>query len=84
MYTININDTKIQIVGRIDTTAIKKLTGINSPVADVQIHPGAIKLDPSGYLFVSSFYDMHNGPFKIQKRLASGRLIPFRSIDESY
>jgi len=34
----------------------------------------AIKLDPSGYLFVSSFYVLDNAEHKIKKRLASGRV----------
>lgn len=40
----------------------------------------AIKLDPSGYLFLFSMYDMNNGPVKIQKRLNNGRLIPFKDL----
>lgn len=38
----------------------------------------AIKLDPSGYLFVSSLYDLNNGHIKIQKRLASGRIVTYK------
>lgn len=38
----------------------------------------AIKLDPSGYLFVSSFYDLDNAEYKIKKRLASGRIQPYK------
>ena len=38
----------------------------------------AIKLDPSGYLFLSSFYDLDNGPYKVQARLRSGRLKPYK------
>ena len=34
----------------------------------------AIKLDPSGYLFVSTFYVLDNAEHKIKKRLASGRI----------
>ena len=34
----------------------------------------AIKLDPSGYLFVSTFYDLDNVEHKIKKRLKSGRI----------
>ncbi|MCH4827514.1 plasmid-related protein [Planococcus halocryophilus] len=34
----------------------------------------AIKLDPSGYVFVSSFYVLDNAEYKIKKRLASGRV----------
>ena len=34
----------------------------------------AIKLDPSGYLFVSTFYDLDNAEHKIKKRLKSGRI----------
>jgi len=37
----------------------------------------AIKLDPTGYLFVSSLYDLKNAPAKIQKRLASKRIVPY-------
>ncbi len=37
----------------------------------------AIKCDPSGYLYVSSLYTLNNGPYKIQKRLASGRIVPY-------
>ncbi|GAA0472754.1 plasmid-related protein [Alkalibacillus silvisoli] len=40
----------------------------------------AIKLDPSGYLYLSSFYDLHNADHKIQKRLRSGRIIAFSDI----
>ncbi len=38
----------------------------------------AIKLDPSGYLFVSSLYDLHNAQYKIQKRLSSGRIVIYQ------
>ncbi|ALS80296.2 hypothetical protein AUO94_08960 [Planococcus kocurii] len=34
----------------------------------------AVKLDPSGYLFVSTFYVLDNAEHKIKKRLASGRI----------
>lgn len=37
----------------------------------------AIKLDPSGYLFVSTFFDLKNAPDKIRKRLATGRIKPY-------
>jgi len=37
----------------------------------------AVKCDPTGYLFVSSLYTLNNGAYKIQKRLASGRIIPY-------
>lgn len=37
----------------------------------------AIKLDPSGYLFISSLYDLNNSSVKIQKRLRSGRIVAF-------
>lgn len=40
----------------------------------------AIKLDPQGYFFLSSFYDLNNGEHKIQKRLASGRIVEFSSL----
>ncbi|NOJ74025.1 hypothetical protein HMI46_26290 [Paenibacillus alvei] len=129
MCSIDINASEIQIVGKINTAAIKRLINVDFQTEDVKMYPGAlkhirrnhpgiledyghlipdiianpdfvgqnpkelnsvelvkaitphlllaIKLDPSGYLFVSSFYDMHNGPVKLQKRLASGRLVPF-------
>jgi hypothetical protein len=34
----------------------------------------AVKLDPSGYLFVGTFFDLKNGQEKLKRRLASGRL----------
>lgn len=37
----------------------------------------AIKCDPKGYTYVSSLYSLNNGPYKIQKRLKSGRIIPY-------
>ncbi|MEK4277570.1 PBECR3 domain-containing polyvalent protein [Paenibacillus sp. FSL R7-0026] len=37
----------------------------------------AIKLDPSGYIFLSTFFELDNGVHKVQKRLKSGRLAPF-------
>ncbi|WP_139492564.1 PBECR2 nuclease fold domain-containing protein [Brevibacillus dissolubilis] len=37
----------------------------------------AIKIDPSGYLFISTFYDLKNAENKVQKRLRSGRLKPY-------
>ncbi|CAM3299107.1 plasmid-related protein [Filibacter tadaridae] len=37
----------------------------------------AIKLDPTGYLFVSSLYDLKNAVAKINKRLISKRIIPY-------
>jgi hypothetical protein len=40
----------------------------------------AIKLDPSGYFYLSTFYDLNNGQTKISKRLRSGRIVPFSSI----
>lgn len=40
----------------------------------------AVKLDPSGYLYVSTLYDLNNGMIKVQKRLKSGRLIPFNQL----
>ncbi|PAD72875.1 hypothetical protein [Paenibacillus campinasensis] len=39
----------------------------------------AIKLDPTGYLFLSSFYELDNGEVKVSKRLGSGRLVPYKS-----
>lgn len=38
----------------------------------------AIKLDPTGYLFVSSLYELNNATVKINKRLASGRIIAYK------
>jgi len=128
-FTFDINATTTQVVGELNIEAIKRLTGVDFPVAQVQMYPGAIKhvkrrhpgiieqyghlipdmianpdyvgqnpsepdsvelikfvsphmllaiqLDPSGYLFVSSFYDLKNGPAKVQKRLTSGRLKPY-------
>jgi hypothetical protein len=130
-YSIDINASNNQIVGQLNIVAIKALTGIDFPVAEVHMyagairhikkwHPGiielyghlipdmianpdyvgqnpsepnsvelvkvvsqhvqlAIKLDPSGYLFVSSFYNLDNGEFKVNKRLLSGRLVPYRT-----
>lgn len=40
----------------------------------------AIKLDPTGYFYLGSFYDLNNGPNKIAKRLRSGRIVPFSSL----
>jgi phage-Barnase-EndoU-ColicinE5/D-RelE like nuclease3 len=40
----------------------------------------AINLDPSGYFYLSTFYDLNNAQKKIQKRLNSGRIVPFSSI----
>ncbi|WP_145950345.1 hypothetical protein [Paenibacillus sp. Y412MC10] len=129
-YHIDINATDIQTVGKLNVAAIKKLIGIEFPIAEVQLYPGAIKhikrrhpgiieqhghlipgmlaapdyigknptepdsielvkvvtdslllavkLDPSGYLYVSSFYDLNNAAVKLQKRLASGRWVPFQ------
>jgi hypothetical protein len=37
----------------------------------------AIKLDPTGYLFVSSLYELNNAIVKIKKRLASGRIVAY-------
>lgn len=37
----------------------------------------AIKLDPSGYLYLSTFYDLKNGPIKVKKRVSSGRLVRY-------
>lgn len=130
-YHIDINAKTIQTAGKLHLACIKRLTGIEFPVAEVQIYPGAIKhikrnhpgiieqyghlipdmianpdyvgknptepdsielvkvvtdslllaikLDPSGYLYVSSFYDLHNAAVKLQKRLRSGRWVPFQS-----
>ncbi len=38
----------------------------------------AIKLDPHGYLYLSSFYELNNAEFKIQKRLRKGRIVPYK------
>lgn len=130
-YTIDINGTSTQTVGKLNLTAVKRLTGLDFPTAEVRLYPGAlkhirkehsatlnqygllipdmianpdyigkhpkepnsielikqvaedlllaIKFDPSGYLFVSSFYELNNGTRKIQNRLASGRLVPYSS-----
>jgi hypothetical protein len=40
----------------------------------------AIKLDPSGYFYLSTFYDLNNGNTKIHKRLKSGRIVPFSQL----
>jgi hypothetical protein len=37
----------------------------------------AIKMSPDVGLFLSSFYNLNNGPDKIQKRLRVGRIHPF-------
>ena len=129
-YTININATTTQVVGQLNIVAIKDITGIDFPVAEVYMYPGAIKhikrehpgiieqyghllpdlianpdyvgqhpkegslelvkfvslhlliaikLDPSGYLYVSTLYDLRNGQEKVKKRLSSGRLKPYRT-----
>lgn len=130
-YIIDINATAIQVVGQLNTTAIKILTGIEFQIAEVYMYPGAIKhvkkwhsgiieqyghlipeiitnpdyvgqnptkpnsvelvkaitphlllaiqLDPSGYLFIASFYDLNNGPYKLQNRLSSGRWVPYQT-----
>lgn len=130
-YNIDINANKNQIVGQLNIVAIKALTLVEFPTAEVwmysgairhvkKYHPGimeryghlisdiiaspdfvgknpsnpgsiemvkfvdqhvllAIDLDPSGYLYVSSFYDLNNGPEKLKKRLASGRWVPYQT-----
>ncbi|MCL1949960.1 MAG: PBECR2 nuclease fold domain-containing protein [Turicibacter sp.] len=40
----------------------------------------AIKLDPSGYLYLSTFYPLNNGSHKIKKRLKSGRLQIYQDL----
>lgn len=40
----------------------------------------AIKLDPTGYLFIASLYDLHNAQNKIQKRLRSGRIVTYTEM----
>ena len=42
-YSININATTTQIVGQLNIMAIKALTGIDFPLAEVHMYPGAIK-----------------------------------------
>lgn len=37
----------------------------------------AVKIDPSGYYYCSSLYDLKNGKAKIEKRLNAGRIKPF-------
>jgi hypothetical protein len=129
-HTFDINATTIQIVGELNLEAIKLLIGVEFPVPEVHMYPGAIKhakkrhpgiieqyghlipdiisnpdyigqnpketvpsleliklinphlilaikLDPSGYLFVGTFFDLKNGPEKVKKRLTSGRLKPY-------
>ncbi|MFB5762300.1 PBECR3 domain-containing polyvalent protein [Paenibacillus medicaginis] len=129
-YTIDIHATETQIVGKLDTVKIKSLLGIDFPVAEVRMYPGAIKhikrnhpgdieayghlipdtianpdyigqhpkepnsvelvkavtphlllaikLDPSGYLYLSTFYQLDNAVEKVKKRLKSGRLVPYK------
>ncbi|MGF9710463.1 PBECR2 nuclease fold domain-containing protein, partial [Paenibacillus naphthalenovorans] len=114
----------------LNTAAVKNLVGIDFPVDEVYMYPGAIKhvrknhpgiiesyghlipdmianpdfigqhpkvpnsleiikvvsdhlllsiqLDPSGYLYVSTFFELNNGHNKIKKRLASGRIVPYK------
>ncbi|QGG46329.1 PBECR2 nuclease fold domain-containing protein [Heliorestis convoluta] len=38
----------------------------------------AVKLSPKGYLHLSSFYDLDNAEHKIQKRLRTGRIVPYK------
>jgi len=40
----------------------------------------AIKLDPSGYIYLSSMYALNNGQHKVKSRLASGRIIPYKKL----
>lgn len=40
----------------------------------------AIKLDPSGYIYLSSMYSLNNGKHKVKSRLQSGRLIPYKKL----
>ena len=129
LFTFNENSVDPLFVGELDIIKIQSLIGINFPVSEVYIYPGAIKhikrkhpgiweqyghsipiilgqpdyigknskepnsielykqlgenlllaikLDPTGYLFVSSLYDLKNAPAKISKRLASGRIVPY-------
>lgn len=37
----------------------------------------AIKIDPTGYMFISSFYNLHNASVKINKRLRNGRIVKY-------
>jgi hypothetical protein len=37
----------------------------------------ALKLDPSGYLYLSSMYELNNGNHKIHKRLRAGRIVHY-------
>ena len=132
-YSIDIDSTVVQKVGTLDIDAVKQLTGVEFPVADVYMYPGAIKhvkrrhpgvmetyghlipgmisnpdyigcnpkipdsvelikvvsehillsiqLDPSSYVFVSSFYRLDNGIAKVHRRLASGRIVLYRPVD---
>ncbi|MDQ0418916.1 hypothetical protein J2Z48_003121 [Croceifilum oryzae] len=43
----------------------------------------AIKLDPSGYLYLASMYDLNNPHTKISKRLKSGRIVSFHTLRSS-
>jgi len=40
----------------------------------------AIKLDPSGYIYLSTMYSLQNAKFKIKTRLKSGRLISYTDL----
>ena len=40
----------------------------------------AVKLDPSGYIYLSSMYALNNGQHKIKSRLASGRIVPYQKL----
>lgn len=40
----------------------------------------AIKLDPTGYFYLSSFYDLNNAQNKIPKRLKAGRIVVFSDL----
>lgn len=134
-YSIDFDSKDIQIVGKLNLSAIENLTGVKLPVSEVNMYPGAIKhirrrhpgiletyghlipdmisnpdyvgqnpkepnsielvkvinphlllaikLDPSGYLFLSTFYVLDNGDVKVSKRLKSGRLVPYVNIQES-
>lgn len=129
LLTFDENSIERLLVGEIDLVKINNLVGIQFPVSEVYIYPGAIKhikrqhpgiwekygaqlptiiqqpdyigknpsvstsielykqigehmllavkLDPTGYLYISSLYELNNAMVKIKKRLASGRIVAY-------
>lgn len=69
-----------------DIIAHPDYIGVNPSVADsIELYKYvndhlllAIKLDPTGYLYVSSFYDLNNAHHKIKKRLKSKRIVAYK------